>query len=144
LKEFDRRILIDRRKKPTPALSRYTVWGRRRTFRRKADQEGGSYVDCYSPVLLFLLLLAVGLNILDTLFTMMIIDVGGWEVNPIVGSVITIYGDKFWVWKFGIVSASLILLCVHSKFRFVKAAILSTTVIYIGIVLHQLVLIIYH
>lgn len=144
LQEFHRRILIDRRKQPTPALSRYTLWGRRRTFRRKADQERGGYVDCYSPVLLFLLLLAVGLNILDTLFTMMILDAGGWEVNPIVGSVIAICGDKFWVWKFAVVSASLILLCAHSKFRFVKAAILSTTVIYIGIVLHQLALIIYH
>jgi len=144
LKESGRRILTDRRKQPTPALSRYTFWGRRRTFRRKVDQERSSYADCYSPVLLFLLLSAVGLNILDTLFTMMIMDVGGWEVNPIVGSVIAICGDKFWVWKFGIVSASLILLCVHSKFRFVKAAILTTTVIYVGIVLHQLALIIYH
>ena len=70
----------------------------------------------------------MGLNILDTLFTMMIVDVGGWEVNPIVGSVIAICVDKFWVCKFGTVSASLILLYVHSKFRFAKAAILATTV----------------
>ena len=140
----DRRVVKDRRKQPTPGLSRFTLWGQRRAFRRGEDEKRGGCVDCYGSGLLFLLISVVGLNVLDALFTMMIIDVGGWEVNPIVGSVITICGDKFWVWKFGIVSVSLILLCVHSKFRFVKVAILSTTIIYIGIVLHQLVLIIYH
>jgi hypothetical protein len=85
----------------------------------------------------------MGLNILDAFLTVIILDVGGWEVNPVVGSVITIYGDKFWVWKFGIVSASLILLCLHSKFRFVKALIFGTIVIYVGIMFHQLALIIY-
>jgi hypothetical protein len=40
LKGFNRRILIDRRKQPTSALSRYTLWGTRRSFRRKVDQEG--------------------------------------------------------------------------------------------------------
>ena len=85
----------------------------------------------------------MGLNILDALFTMMILDLGGWEVNPLVDSVIALWGDRFWIWKFAIVSASLIVLCLHSKFRFVKAVILGVTVIYIGIVLHQLTLIIH-
>jgi hypothetical protein len=85
----------------------------------------------------------VGLNILDAMFTMMILDFGGWEANPIVDSAIALFGDKFWVWKFVIVSASLIVLCLHSKFRFIKAVILGVTVIYIGIVLHELALIIH-
>jgi hypothetical protein len=125
-------------------LSKFSLFGRRRTFRRKVDQQRGGYIDQYSSELFFFLVLIVGLNVLDAFFTMMILDVGGWEVNAIVDSVIAICGDKFWVWKFGIVSASLILLCLHSKFRFVKALILGTTVIYIGIVLYQLALIIYH
>lgn len=48
LEESDRRILKDRRKKPTPALSRYIFFlGRRRIFRRKGDQEKGGYLDHY-------------------------------------------------------------------------------------------------
>jgi hypothetical protein len=100
-------------------------------------------MDRYSSELFFFLILIVGLNILDALFTMMILDSGGWEANPIVDSVIALFGDKFWVWKFAIVSVSLIVLCLHSKFKFVKAVILGITVIYIGIVLHQLALIIH-
>jgi len=105
------------------------------------DQQRGGYIDCYSAELFFSLILIVGLNILDAWFTMIILDSGGWEVNPLVDSVIAIWGTEFWVWKFTIVSASLIILCLHSKFRFVRAVILGITVIYIGIVVHQLVLI---
>lgn len=46
--ESERRILKDRRKKPTPGFSRYVFFlGRRRIFRRKTDQEKGGYLDHY-------------------------------------------------------------------------------------------------
>lgn len=141
MKEFDRRILKDRRKQPTPALSRYILGGRRRTFRRKEDQERGSYVDRYSAKLFIFLISIVGLNILDALHTIMIQDLGGWEVNPIVRSVMQLYGDKFWVWKFYIVSVSVVLLCLHSKFMRAIPIIAFLTILYIVIVLYQVLLI---
>jgi hypothetical protein len=143
LKEFDRRALKDRRMGPTPFLSRYTLWGRRETFRRDADRKRGGYVDRYSWGLLIPIVLIVGLNVLDALFTMMILDNGGWEVNPVVRSVIQLYGDGFWVWKFAIVSIPLTLLCLHSKFRMVLTIILSTSVLITTVVLYQIYLIIY-
>ena len=141
--QFDRRILKDRRKQPTPALSRFTLWGRRKAFRRKEDQERGGYVDRYSSGLLFLIILVAGLSVLDSLFTMMILDDGGWEVNPVVRSVIQLYGDRFWVWKFSIVSFPLILLCLHSKFRLVIPIILGISAINIIVILFQIFLMIY-
>jgi hypothetical protein len=143
LKESDRRILKDRRKKTTHGLSRYTLWGLRRTFRRKEDQDRGGYVDRYSSGLLFLLILVAGLNVLDALFTMMILDDGGWEINPVVRSVIQLYGNGFWIWKFAIVSISLILLCLHSKFRLVIPIILGISAISIIVILYQVFLYIY-
>ncbi len=89
--DFDKRILNDRRKKPTPALSWYTFFGRRRGFRRKSDQEKGGYVDRYSSKLFFFLILIIGLNILDVLFTMMILDHKGWELNPFVQSAMNVH-----------------------------------------------------
>ncbi len=141
---MEKRILPDRRKKPTPMLSPYTFWGRRKDFRRKTDKERGGYIDRYSPGILFFLILIVGLNVLDAIFTIMIVDIGGFEINPLVRSVIFLYGDKFWIWKFGVVSASLILLCLHIKFRMVKAIIFGIALIYIGIISYQLKLIIDH
>lgn len=140
---FERRIFSDRRKQPTPGLSRYIFWGRRKDFRRKIDQEKGGYLDRYSSALFFFLVLIVGLNILDALLTIMILDLKGWELNPIVRSVMDLYGEKFWLWKFSIVSVSLVLLCLHSEFRRVKTVIIGTSFIYFLVVLYQVFLIIY-
>ncbi len=130
----------DRRRKPTPAISRFTISGRRKTFRRKDDQEKGGYVDRYHPGLLILITLAIGLAILDALFTMMILDDGGYELNPVVRSAIQLYGDKFWIWKFLIVSIPLTLLCLHNKFRFVISAMLGVTIINVIVILYQVLL----
>jgi hypothetical protein len=143
MNRFDSRIFEDRRKKPTPALSRFTLWGSRRTFRRKIDQQKGGYVDHYSALLFFFLISAVVLNILDAFITIMILDLGGWEVNPIVRSGIEVYGDKFWVWKFAIVSACVVFLCLHSKFRRAKLIIVSLNIFYLLVVFFNVLQIIY-
>ena len=143
MKNFGKRILQDRRKESTPALSRFTLWGQRRSFRREEDKKRGGYVDRYGSGLLFLLILAVGLNVLDALFTMMILDDAGWEINPVVRSVIQLYGDRFWVWKFAIVSTSLIVLCLHSNFGRARTFINAAGFIYASVVLYQIFLISY-
>ena len=141
--QFDKRILKDRRKRPTAGLSRYTLWGRRNTFRRKEEQKRGGYVDFYRSASLFPIVLAVGLSVLDAMFTMMILDDGGWEANPVVRSVIQLYGDRFWIWKFAMISFPLILLCIHSKFRWVTPAILGICTINIFVILYEILLYIF-
>jgi len=140
---FDNRLGKDRREQPTPAISRYTFFGRRKDFRRKAEQQKGGYVDQYSSVLFFFLVLIVGLNILDAFFTLMILDLKGWEANPVVRSVIDLYGTEFWIWKFSIVSFSLALLCLHSRFRLVKEVIIAIGCIYIVVVIYQIFLLLH-
>jgi hypothetical protein len=140
---FDRRISKDRRKQPTPGLSRYTFLGRRKTIRRKTDQQQGSYVDQYSSALLFFLISIIGLNVLDAFFTLMILDLKGWEANPVVQSVINLYGTKFWIWKFSIVSISLALLCLHSRFRLVRELIVAVGCLYFMVVVYQIFLLLY-
>jgi Domain of unknown function (DUF5658) len=140
---FDKRVGKDRRKQPTSAVSRYTFFGRRKTLRRKAEQQKGGYVDQYSSVLLFFLVLIVGLNILDALFTLMILDLKGWEANPVVRSVIDVYGTGFWIWKFSIVSFSLTLLCLHSRFRLVKEVIIAIGCLYMVVIAYQIFLLLH-
>jgi len=144
LGKTERRSFRDRRSQPTPLLSRYTLWGRRKTLRRKEDQERGGYVDRYDSSLLFFIVLIVGLNVLDSLFTMIILDCGGWEINPIVRSAIEVCGDEFWVWKFMIVSVNLVLLCLHSRFRYVNRVISYITILYLGIIFYQVFIMNFH
>jgi hypothetical protein len=138
LTEIDNRVVKDRRKKETPLLSRHVFFGRREGFRRKPEQERGGYVDRYNSKLFILLVLILGLNILDIIFTMMILDHKGWELNPVVQSVMNIYGDRFWLWKFFLVSSSLALLCLHSKFKAVHKIILGLSLIYLLIIFYQI------
>jgi Domain of unknown function (DUF5658) len=139
----NRRSPVDRRKKPTPRWGWFTFFGRRRAFRRKTDQEKGGYVDRYSYILFFLLVLILGLNILDSLFTMMIIDLGGQEVNPLVRAFIELHGDMFWIWRFVIASVALILLYLHRGFVLVRRMIIAIGSIYVVIVVYQMYLIFY-
>jgi hypothetical protein len=141
--DVDRRKLKDRRKKPTPVLSRFTFFGRRQRLRRKSDQERGGYVDRYSTLLFFFMVLILGLNILDSLFTMMILDLGGREFNPFVRFIIELHGEKFWIWRFIIVSVSLILLCLNRRFKLVRWIIIGIGSVYLIIVLYQIFLIVY-
>jgi hypothetical protein len=143
LKNSERRILKDRRNRPTEGLSRFSAGGRRSSFRRERDRRGGGYVDRYGPGLLFLLVLIVGLNVLDALLTTMILKDGGWEINPVVRSAIELYGDRFWIWKFFTVSVPLVLLCIHSKFRLVMPVLCGISAVYVAVVLFQVLLIVH-
>jgi hypothetical protein len=112
-------------------------------IRRKKDQQKGGYIDQYSPTLFFFLISIIGLNALDAFFTLMILDLKGWEANPVVNSVISLYGTKFWIWKFSIVSVSLALLCLHSRFRLVKEIIIAIGCLYFIAVAYQVFLLLH-
>ncbi len=143
MRKSERRILRDRRKHPTRGLSRFILRGRRSGFRRDEDRGVGGYVDRYGPGLFFLLILILGLNVLDAFLTMIILENGGEEANPIVRFAIQLLGDRFWVWKFLMVSVPLVLLCLHSKFRPVKPVLLGIGAIYMTVVLFQVFLIVF-
>jgi len=139
--DLERRTIEDRRKQTTPSRSLYTFFGRRQWLRRKSDQEKGGYLDRYSPALFFFVVLILALNILDSLFTMMILDLGGREFNPIVQSIMALHGDQFWIYKFLMVSGSLVLICLHRGFKLVRKIIIVISSIYLIIVLYQVFLI---
>ena len=144
IKDADGYILQERRKRPTPGLSRYTFFGQRKGFYRESDHQKGGYIDHYSSKLFIVLVAILGLNVLDVILTMVILEHRGFELNPVVQSAIEVYGDRFWVWKYGIVSACLLLLCLHIKFKGVKTIIILTCSIYVTVVLYQTFLIIKH
>ena len=124
----DAQVLVDRRTRPTPRFGYYAFFGRRRD-------------DRYSAPTFFFLVSITGLNILDSLFTMMIMDMGGWEANPIVKAAMDAHGDKFWVWKFALVSACLLLLCLHSRYRLAKGMMVFLTSVYLTVIVYQIYLI---
>jgi hypothetical protein len=119
----------------TLAWRNYSFWAEWRRIRPNLG-----FMTRYSPVIFFFLVSTLGLNVLDCLLTMMIIDLKGHEANPVMQSVMTLYGSDFWIWKFGVVSLSLVLLCILSELKVVKGVIVTMSSIYFTVVLYQLLL----
>ena len=137
---MDRRNSEDREKTTRFRPTLFHLFGRRRNTRSVEDRQKSPYTDRHGPVVFFFLVLLMGLNILDSLFTIMILEIRGKEVNPIVRTAMDLYGSNFWVWKFAIVSLCAILLCMHSKYRVVKGIIIALCSIYFSVVLYQVLL----
>ncbi len=121
-------------------LSRYTFFGRRSSFRREAERNGGGYVDRYGAGLFTALFLLAVLNIMDACLTMHILQGGGWEVNPLVRWALVHFGETAWTLKIAVVSCGIVILCLHSRFRLARYSLAVMVSLYSGIVLYQFVL----
>lgn len=81
--------IFDRRRRPTPFLSRYTFFGgRRRSPGRRPDDPRAVFVDVHGTRLFAVVIAIVALNILDAWFTVLFLSHGGQELNPVVDSVL--------------------------------------------------------
>jgi hypothetical protein len=97
--------------------------------------------DRNSPLMFFMAILIVSLNISDAICTQLIIAHGGWEVNPIARAAIATFGDHFWLWKHGIVSLAVIMLSSHIHLRMARVCLAVAACMYSGVTVWHLILI---
>ena len=81
------------------------------------------------------------LNILDALFTMLWLQRGGTEANPIMAWLLEIGNSAFLVQKCLIVGLWLVLLLVHKNFRIARVGLWALTGVYSLLLLYHLFLI---
>ena len=114
----------DRRRRATPMLSRYALFGGRRAGDRRDPESANQYVDRY-PVGLAAALVAIGvLCALDAVFTLLYIQRGGGEANPVMRVLFEEAGPiRFLVLKCIVTNVGLVVLCLHKNFRLVKPVI---------------------
>ncbi|MBK9383847.1 MAG: hypothetical protein IPN34_03340 [Planctomycetes bacterium] len=110
----------DRRKRPTPMFSRYTFFGGRRHAIRREGEREGAFVDLYGPGILMLVLLVVGLNIFDSFFTLVYLQRGGLEANPIVQLLLDQGMGTFVLVKNLVIGFALCMLCVCKNFSYAR------------------------
>lgn len=115
---------VDRRKRPTPMLSRYSfVGGRRRDFRSSVEGQD-SYVDVYDQPLASLVLVFFALTMFDAIATVYYIDhAHGSEWNPLAAWMLE-QGRLFFVLAKGVPTAVLLLfVMIHKNFRYGRIAL---------------------
>ena len=137
--DYEQRRLPDRRKRPTPMISRYTLLGRRKGFRRD-EESSGSYVDRYGAKMTGILVAIVSLSLLDAFFTLLYIGRGGEEWNPLMKLALDAGIGPFLAIKCGMTVLGVLFLCLHKNFRFVKILLNGVLVIYGALLVYHLFL----
>lgn len=140
-RENERRAETDRRARPTPALSRYWLRGRRRGGRR-TEEAVNIYVDRYGRAELFLVFGILLLSVLDMAFTLLHLDAGGSEANPLMAWALEWGGrGAFKVVKLASSILGLFILLLHVRFRRVRGLLTAAFVIYASILVFHLYLV---
>jgi hypothetical protein len=125
----------DRRKKPTPVLSRYWLRGRRRGGRREGEAED-IYVDRPSRKEWLLFGAILGLASLDGIWTLLHLERGVEEANPLMAWFLEVGGSPaFAAAKFGVTIVAAAFLLLHARFRAARRLMPWVVVIYAALVL---------
>ena len=130
----------DRRSAPTPRFSRYSLWGGRRSDHRRAEEREGSFVDRYGTRLLLLVLWIALMNIGDSFFTLVHLQAGGVELNPVARMLLTTGRWNFVFVKSILIGLALCVLAVHKNFHLARVGLWTAAGTYTCLVAYHLLL----
>lgn len=135
----ERRYLADRRKQPTSLRSALRLQGRRQGFRR-AGEGLCAYVDCLAPRVMALVVFVLVCSALDAYLTILHLQHGGQEANPLMALVLA-YGDTLFVGiKMALTGAGVWFLAAHQQFPLALRALHGFTCLYVVLLAYHLVL----
>ena len=112
----EKRHLKDRRARPTPAISRYTLRGRRQQTRRWQERDN-YYVDRYQTHYLIFIALIMVFCFLDIYFNSKILRAGGYELNLFMAGFMKKNFFLAQVFKLAITFFCSVFLLIHKNFR---------------------------
>lgn len=130
----------DRRRQPTPRLSRYSLLGGRRRGVRRGDEREGSFVDLYGPGVWLAICAIALLNAADSFFTLVHLQNGGIELNPVAAALLGAGRLGFVVLKSILIALPLLVLCLHKNFLLARLGLWVGAVTYTLLVVYHLAL----
>jgi hypothetical protein len=130
----------DRRQRPTPMFSRYTLFGRRKGNRRTTDPRRNYFVDKATGANLVALILVCLLILIDTVSTLHIVRMGGGEANPIMRWMLEFSPLGFALAKLLTAVAAFVVLTVHCKYPVMRPLTVVLLLAYGVLVCYHVVL----
>ncbi|MBM3990925.1 MAG: hypothetical protein FJ298_07940 [Planctomycetes bacterium] len=131
----------DRRQRRTPRFSRYTFFGgRRRSGGRREGENDGAFVDQYSGRLLLAMLWIAAMNALDSFFTLLHLQSGGIELNPVANAMLESGRLGFVASKSLLIIVPLVVLTLHKNFPLARTGIWTAAGAYTVLVGYHLTL----
>lgn len=114
-----RPIFVDRRRRPTPPVSRYLFRGRRKQPPPWSD--GNYYVDRPAPEALKAALLLLCLSLLDAVLSLWLFSTGKFhEANPLLAWGLSWGEGAFLAIKIGLTVSAVFVLLIHWNFVIAK------------------------
>lgn len=111
----ERRSGQDRRKIHIPFFKFLFFSGQRQKLRRSDDSRQITVFDYYQPRLLIIILIVLSLSLLDAALTLMLLEKGAVELNPVMQYYISLGPVIFIMVKYSITAlALLIILVLHA------------------------------
>jgi hypothetical protein len=120
----------DRRQHPTPRISRYSWWGGRRRRARRTGEAAGSFVDQYSGRLLAIMAWIALMNAGDSFFTLLHLQAGGIELNPVADAMLGTGRLGFVALKSLLITVPLVILTLHKNFPLARIGIWTAAAAY--------------
>ncbi len=128
----------DRRGRPTPRLSRFSLGGGRRRVVRREDEREGSFVDLHGVRLWGLVLWVALMNVGDSYFTLVHLQAGGIELNPVAAALLQSGRFGFVFTKSVLIALALVVLAVHKNFFLARIGLWTATATYTLLVVYHL------
>lgn len=130
----------DRRDRATRRISRYSFIGGRRQKVRRLEEREGSFVDVYGVRLLILVLWLALMNVGDSFFTLLHLQAGAIELNPVAEALLRTGRQGFVLYKSVLISFALLVLCVHKNFVLARLGLLMASAAYSALVCYHVFL----
>jgi hypothetical protein len=128
----------DRRRGPTPRLSRYSLWGGRRRGARRAGEGTHTFVDQYGVLVWGLLGWVALMNACDSFFTLHHLQDGAIELNPVAAWMLTTGRVGFVLLKSVLITLPLVVLCLHKNFPLARLGLGLAAAIYTALVAYHI------
>ena len=112
----NQRVIQDRRSRPTSFMSTFKLGGRRRSFRRK-EEGRNQYVDRPSLRTIALTFIIFVISTLDAIFTLLHLENGAFELNPLMKQTIQSGFQSFVIIKSLGVGLIAWFLAIHQNFK---------------------------
>ena len=140
--EVDRRSGLDRRAQPTRFWD--SLLGRRqRIAGRRSGEQGDVYVDRFGRGDVMLVLAIFALNIFDALATLVWLQRGGSEGNPLMDLAIQAGNSVFLFQKCIVAGLWLLVLLVHKNFRIARIGLWVLLGVYGTLALYHMFLVLF-
>ncbi len=142
----ERRKFNDRRKRPTPILSRHTFLGGQRKYMRREDNKGNHiFVDVYSTRLMIILLSLLIFSYVDAFLTLSLIKAGIiTEANPAMSFYLELDTSYFILNKTLLTALSLVILCLYKNVLITRIGLPFAAITYISVIAYQVYIMLIH